>query len=77
MKIQHALLFLDDHRNGGGYIEWVIETSKMRRKRQLLVNNINHSIIVDSCAEGFDIYICQKCNMNEFEADANENDRSR
>ena len=68
-----CLLFLNDYLNGGGFIEWVVETSKMRSKKQLLVSNINHSIIVDSCPEGFDIYICQKCNMNEFKADANEN----
>jgi hypothetical protein len=61
-------LWLDDQRNGGGHIEWVIEDSKQRRKKQLLVTNINHSVIVDSYEEGFDIYICQHCNMNEFEA---------
>ncbi len=69
-------VFLDDHRNGGGHIEWVIENSEMRRKKQLLVININQSIIVDICENGFDIYICQKCNMNEFEANVNINDNN-
>ncbi len=70
-------VFLDDHRNGGGHIEWVIENSEMRRKKQLLVININQSIIVDICENGFDIYICQKCNMNEFEANATSKDNNR
>ncbi len=69
-------LFFDDHRNGGGHIEWVIQNSELRRKKQLLISNINPSIIVDSHPEGFDVYICQKCNMNEFEADAKGKDNS-
>ncbi|CAF3846424.1 unnamed protein product, partial [Adineta steineri] len=59
-------LSLDDQRNGGGYIEWIIENSKEKEKKQLLVTNINHSIIIDSDENGFDIYIFQHCNMNEF-----------
>ncbi len=64
--------FLDNERDGG-YIEWVIQNSRIRRKKQLLLTNINHCVIVDPYPEGFDIYICQKCNLNEFEANANEN----
>ncbi|CAF1080724.1 unnamed protein product [Adineta steineri] len=59
-------LSLDDQRNGGGYIEWIIENSEKKEKKQLLVTNINHSIIIDSDENGFDIYIFQHCNMNEF-----------
>ena len=68
-------LFLDDHRSGG-QIEWVIQNSQIRRKKQLLIANINPCVVVDLYPEGFDIYICQKCNINEFEANARMNDNN-
>ncbi|CAF4739460.1 unnamed protein product [Rotaria sp. Silwood1] len=66
-------IFLNDQFNGSGSIEWIIEDFEKRQKKQLLVSSINHSIIVVLRKEGFDIYICQKCNMNEFEARATMN----
>ncbi|CAF3922281.1 unnamed protein product [Rotaria sp. Silwood2] len=71
-------IFLNDQYNGSGSIEWMIEDLKKRQKKQLLISNIHHSIIVVPREEGFDIYICQKCNMNEFEAEAtiNNNDQN-
>ncbi|CAF0731356.1 unnamed protein product [Adineta steineri] len=64
-------LSLNEQRNGGEYIEWIIENFEKKDKKQLLVTNINHSIIIDSDQDGFDIYIFQHCNMNEFETFTN------
>jgi hypothetical protein len=68
------IIFLNDTQGGGGYIEWVRESPKLRLKKQLLVTNINNCVIVDLTPDGFDIYIWQKCNMNEFEANATVDD---
>jgi hypothetical protein len=64
------IIFLNDTQGGGGYIEWVRESPKLRLKKQLLVTNINNCVILDLTPDGFDIYIWQKCNMSEFEANS-------
>ena len=72
-------LALDDFRSGG-YIEWIIENrhAQTARKSQLFVSNIDQTVVVDTRTQGFDIYICQKCNMSEFEADLkSENNKPR
>ncbi|CAF4102022.1 unnamed protein product [Rotaria sordida] len=67
---------LNDQYSGSGSIEWIIEDNEKRQKKQLLISNINHSIIVVTREEGFDIYICQKCNINEFEAQTTNNNNN-
>ncbi|CAF1029845.1 unnamed protein product [Adineta ricciae] len=65
------MMYLDERRKNGECIEWIVEDCDKRRKKQLLVSNINHMAIIDKNEYGFDAYICQQCNMNEFEAKAN------
>ena len=60
-------LFIKNKYNGG-YIEWVIEEIGRRRKKQLLVMNIDHIVLIHLLPDGFVLYICQTCNMNEFTA---------
>ncbi|CAF0781157.1 unnamed protein product [Rotaria sordida] len=52
----------------GGFIEWVMEECKERKKKQLLAINIDRTIIIHLLPDGFVMYICQTCNMNEFSA---------
>ena len=68
---------LDNQRNGKGHIEWIIQNSEIKYKKQLLVTNINDCVVVDYDDEGFNIYIWQKYNLNEFKADPKENDLHR
>ncbi|CAF4766138.1 unnamed protein product, partial [Rotaria sp. Silwood2] len=65
--------FLNDQFNNSGCIDWIIENSETRLKKQLLISNINHSVIIDSDEDGFSLYICQKCNMNEFKSKSTVN----
>ncbi|CAF1566266.1 unnamed protein product [Rotaria sp. Silwood1] len=52
----------------GGCIEWVMEEPKERKKKQLLAINVDRTIIMHLLPDGFVMYICQTCNMNEFSA---------
>ena len=69
---------LDDVRSGG-YIEWIIDYPQKEtgRKKQLLLSNIDQTVIVDTNDKGFDIYICQKCNLNEFEPKETEKSKQQ
>ncbi|CAM4951787.1 unnamed protein product [Rotaria socialis] len=58
-------LFIDNERSGGT-IEWVMEDSEERKKKQLLAKNVDRYVIIHLLPDGFAMYICQKCNMNEF-----------
>ncbi|CAF3861368.1 unnamed protein product [Rotaria sp. Silwood1] len=69
--------FLNDQSNNNGCIDWIIENSETRLKKQLLISNINHSVIIDSDEDGFSLYICQKCNMNEFKSKSTVNQNYR
>jgi hypothetical protein len=60
-------LFLSNDYSGGS-IEWVIEERGERTKKQLLANNVDRTVIVNLLPDGFAMYICQTCNMNEFSA---------
>jgi hypothetical protein len=60
-------LFLSNDYSGGS-IEWVIEGRGERITKRLLANNIDNAVTVHLLPDGFTMYICQKCNMNEFSA---------
>ncbi|CAF3343678.1 unnamed protein product [Rotaria sp. Silwood2] len=51
-----------------GSVEWIMERSPERSKKQLLAMNIDHAVIIHLLPDGFAMYICQTCNMNEFSA---------
>jgi len=72
----------DDGKADRPFIQWEIQKPDSRRKKQLFIKNINTVAIVNLNVEGFDIFICQKCNLNEFEAvpstsNANNQQRQR
>ena len=53
---------------GNEKIEWIFDTAPpLQTKKELLAANVNPCVIVNLLPDGFDMYICQKCNMNEFE----------
>ncbi|CAF4988909.1 unnamed protein product, partial [Rotaria sp. Silwood1] len=62
-----------NNKRSGGCIEWIIEGSRQQEKKQLLVMNIDQTVIIHLLSDGFLMYICQKCNMNEFIANENLN----
>ncbi|CAF1158600.1 unnamed protein product [Rotaria sordida] len=57
----------------GGSIEWVMEEARKRKKKQLLAINIDRTVIIHLLPDGFAMYICQTCNMNEFNAKRKSN----
>lgn len=67
-------LRLDDSKGDKATIQWEIQTFDKKLKKQLLINNINTLAVVHSDVEGFEIYLCQKCNMDEFEATTTTSD---
>ncbi|CAF3873328.1 unnamed protein product [Rotaria sordida] len=60
-------LFINNDRFGG-FIEWVMEEPRERKKKQLLAINVDQTIIIHLLPDGFAMYICQTCNMNEYSA---------
>ncbi|CAF3775512.1 unnamed protein product [Rotaria sp. Silwood1] len=70
-KNRWSLFIKNDY--SGGCIEWVMEEPKERKKKQLLAINVDRTIIIHLLPDGFTMYICQKCNMNEFSAKEGSN----
>ncbi|CAF2725687.1 unnamed protein product [Rotaria sp. Silwood2] len=65
-KTRWSLFIKNDY--FGGCIEWVMEEPRERKKKQLLATNIDRTIIFHLLPDGFAMYICQTCNMNEYRA---------
>ena len=57
-----------DRIKGNEKIEWIFDKgSPVQIKGELLAGNIDPCVVVNLLPDGFDMYICQKCNMNEFQ----------
>jgi hypothetical protein len=65
-KMKWSLYINND--NVDGSIEWMMEEQRERKKKQLLASNVDRTVVVHLLPDGFAMYICQKCNMNEFSA---------
>jgi hypothetical protein len=74
-RIKWSLYINND--NAGGSIEWVMEEQRERKKKQLLASNVDRTVVVHLLPNGFEMYICQKCNMNEFSAQVKPNNVRR
>ena len=62
-------LNLHDGRKGKSRIEWMLKTpSGEMLKKQLWMSNVDHCVVIDVGTDGFDMFICQKCNLDEFES---------
>ena len=59
---------IKDLKKGREKIEWMLEDRYGGQiKKELVVQNINSCVIINLLQDGFDMYICQKCNMSEFD----------
>ena len=59
-------LFINNDRVDKLSIDWVIEDGTERKKKQLLLINVDRTVVIQLLPDGFAMYICQTCNMNEF-----------
>lgn len=55
-------------KKGREQIEWIFkDRNVVEIKKELSVQNIDSCVIINLLQNGFDMYICQKCNMSEFD----------
>ncbi|CAM4932198.1 unnamed protein product [Rotaria socialis] len=66
-------IFMKHKHNDGSFIQWQMDDANRKQNKQLLISNIDHTIIVTLHEDGFDMYICQKCNMNELKTETGMN----